>query len=142
MLVFRLVSTRFYSWYADYRDKNFRFLFFFKQISGNANFRHFASSTDGKRNAKNYGTVNKNRTEKVKKVQPSLTIYPFSIDELKEPKLFHKAIDENVKKINNVQSDGSREKNTQNEIIEQTRTETQHETEQIVKKIAYVWSAF
>lgn len=105
------------------------------QISGNVNFRHFASSADGKRNVQNYGTVNKNRTEKVKKEPPSLTIYPFSIDELKEPKLFHEAIDKNVKKITNIQSDGSLENRTQNEIFEQTLTDTRLKTEQIVNQM-------
>lgn len=79
--------------------------------------------------------VNKIWTEKLKREQPSLTIYPFSIDELKEPKLFHEAIDKNAKRITKIQNEESLEKNTQKKIIKQTLTETQQETEQIVKQM-------
>lgn len=79
--------------------------------------------------------VNNNRTEKLKKVQRSLTIYPFSIDELKEPKLFVETIDKNAKNTNKIQSDESLEKKTQNKIIEQTLPVAQQETKQTVNQI-------
>lgn len=79
--------------------------------------------------------VNINRIKKLNKEQPSLTIYPFSIDELKEPKLFPKAIDKNEKRTTKIQTDESSGKNTQNENIKQTLTETQQESEQIVKQM-------
>lgn len=73
-----------------------------------------------------------NRTKKLKKEQPSLTIYPFSIDELKEPKLFPKAIDKNEKRTTEIG------KNTQNENI----TQTQQETEQVVNQMYLVHYIF
>lgn len=79
--------------------------------------------------------VNRIRIEKLKKEKPSLTIYPFSIDELKEPKLFHDAIDKNAKRITKIQNEENLEKNTRNKIIKQTLRETQQKTEQIVKQM-------
>lgn len=125
-----LVSIRLNFWYVEYNDIIFRS--FPLTISGDANFRRFASSSDGKKKFKNYGMVNNVRTEKLKKERPSLTIYPFSIDELKEPTQFHEAIDKNAKRTH-VQE--SLEKNTQNKMIEQTPTKTQQEIEQIVNQM-------
>lgn len=79
--------------------------------------------------------VNNVRTEKLKKERPSLTIYPFSIDELKEPTQFHEAIDKNANRTIKAQVQESLEKNTQNKMIEQTPTKTQQETEQIVNQM-------
>lgn len=77
--------------------------------------------------------VNKNRAKKFDKEEPSLTIYPFSIDELKEQKIVPKAISENESKAIKIQTDQNVGKNTKNEKLRQTPTQTQPETEQIVK---------
>lgn len=73
--------------------------------------------------------VNNNRAKKLNKEQPSLTIYPFSINELKEPKLFPNAIDKNEKRTNEIETDKHFGENIQNKSIMQIR---QEETEQIV----------
>lgn len=121
----------------NYVLQRHQFSFFLsKQTSGNVTYRHFASSADRKRSSNNYGMVNKNRTEKVNKEQPTLTIYPFSIDELKEPKLFYEAIDKNVNKATEIQTGGrSLAQSTQNGTFEQNLNETQQETGQIVNRM-------
>lgn len=86
--------------------------------------------------------VNNNRVKKLNKEQPSLTIYPFSIDELKEPKLFPKAIDKHEKITTEIQTVKSFGKNTQNENIKRTLTETQQESKQIVKQMFWFNSFF
>lgn len=56
--------------------------------------RHFAFSKNGKKTIKNIGTVNKNEVKSLNRQDPSLTIYPFSLDDLKEPKILSHANDE------------------------------------------------
>lgn len=97
--------------------------------------KHFASSNEREKLFKNYGMVNKNRTKKLDKEEPSHTIYPFSIDELKESQLFSKAMNKNETSATKIHTDKGLQKNTQNEQLNQILTETQQETKQKVKQI-------
>lgn len=80
--------------------------------------------------------VNKNRTKKLIKEEPSLTIYPFSIDELKEPQPSPKAIEKINTEATQIQTNNSLEKNIQTRKLNEALAETQQETERIVKQIS------
>lgn len=70
--------------------------------------RNFADATNGRKKPENHGMVNKNRDKKIVKEQPNLTIYPFGLNDLKNPALLIKTTNKNEsKKASKIQNDSS-----------------------------------
>lgn len=119
----------------NYNISNFFFSFDFS-VSG-CSVRFLADTNYGRKNSINFGMVNKKREKKLIKEEPNLTIYPFAIEDLKNPPLIPKTtkttnkivqIEKTVKSV----AIANPEKSAQNDKLREKSTEIYKKAEEIV----------
>lgn len=113
------------------------FNYFFEFVVSGCSVRFFADANYGRKNSINYGMVNKKREKQLVREEPNLTIYPFAIEDLKNPPLIPKTtkttkkvekIEKTVKSVSIINP----EKTAQNEKIREKSTEIHKKAEEIV----------